>query len=449
LYLNQTHLSMNILKPTATFVALLLSSFSFAQSYVGYAVDNYSGIHGVIDNPSNIVDSRFKTDINLISGSVFVGSDYYGIDFSNIFDEDLDIDDNTNLFPSEKNNFFSNAEFVGPSFMFNIDDKNSVGIITRVRAFANVNNINGGLYETLNEEFDGVSDFSFDSSNLITNTHAWAEIGFAYGRVLYDDVDHFLKGGITLKLLQGAGVNYFNSPGFSGSYNTSTETISTNGSINYGSTIDINNDDDFDFNDLHTGFGADIGITYEWRRDNTTDNKGLNKYLLKVGLSITDIGSITYDNVTQYSFDLNNRTASTVGYDDAEEFLDNNYTSVETTSKQKVNLPTALRLSADYNIHKSIYLSLLGAFSLVQNNTEYTNKINNAVTIAPRLETKWFSFYSPVSFRQYEDFAWGAGFRLGPLTLGSGSILSNMISKESKTADLYLGLKIPIYQSKN
>ncbi|WP_339876215.1 DUF5723 family protein [Olleya marilimosa] len=439
---------MNYFKSAIAYTAFFISFFSVAQSYVGHSIDNYSGIHGVIDNPSNIVDSRFKTDVNLASASTFIGSDYYAIDFGNIFNEDIDIEDNSKISPSDSNNFFSNAEVVGPSFMFNLNDTNSVGIVTRLRGFANINNINGSLFESLNEEFENAEDFSFDSSNLVSTYHVWAEIGFAYGRVLYNNEDHFLKGGITLKLLQGAGISYFNSPGFSGNYDASAQTITTNGSINYGNIDDINNDEDFNFDNLQTGFGADLGVTYEWRKGNDTDSKGFNKYVLKLGLAITDIGSITYKNIKQYSFDLNNQTESTIGYNDTEAFLDENYTSVETTKKLKINLPTALRLSADYHVDKSIYVSVLGAFSMVKNNTEYANKINNAVTLSPRIETKWFSFYSPVSFRQYDDFAWGAGLRLGPLTVGSGSILSNVLSKESKTTDIYLGLKVPIYQSK-
>ncbi|WP_054851609.1 DUF5723 family protein [Olleya sp. ITB9] len=439
---------MNYFKSLTTITFSLFSYLGLSQSYVGHSIDNYSGIIGVIDNPSNIVDSRFKTDINLMSASTFIGSDYYAIDFGELFGEDVDIDNTAQISASEKNNFFSNADIIGPSFMFNINANNSIGVITRLRGFANINNINGSLFESLNESFDETNDFDFDSSNLVSTTHAWAELGISYGRILYDDYDHFLKGGITLKLLQGAGVSFFNSPGFSGNYDASAQTITTAGSINYGSRNDIYEDDPIDFDDLKTGFGADLGFTYEWRRNNTTDGKGHNKYLLKVGLAVTDIGSITYDDVTQYNYDLNNQTESTINYNDTEEFLNENYSFTEITKEIKVNLPTALRLSADYHIDRSIYLSLQGAFSLIKNNTQFTNKINNAVTISPRIETKWFSFYTPVSFRQYDDTAWGAGFRLGPLTLGSSSILSNIISDNSKSTDLYVGLKIPIYQSK-
>jgi hypothetical protein len=36
--------------------------------------------------------------------------------------------------------------------------------------------------------------------------------------------------------------------------------------------------------------------------------------------------------------------------------------------------------------------------------------------------------------------------RLGPLSLGSASVISNYISDEAGTTDFYVGLKIPIYR---
>ena len=91
-------------------------------------------------------------------------------------------------------------------------------------------------------------------------------------------------------------------------------------------------------------------------------------------------------------------------------------------------------------------MSLQTNLSLVKKNASNSNSIINSVTLSPRLETKWFSIYSPLSIRQYGDFAWGGGLRFGPLMVGSGSILSNLISDSSKTTDIYLGLKIPLYQ---
>ena len=63
----------------------------------------------------------------------------------------------------------------------------------------------------------------------------------------------------------------------------------------------------YEFDPNSKGYGADFGLIYEWRPDyesydlnnaKAVDNnfKDLNKYKLRFGLSITDIGSIKYKN---------------------------------------------------------------------------------------------------------------------------------------------------------
>ncbi len=49
---------------------------------------------------------------------------------------------------------------------------------------------------------------------------------------------------------------------------------------------------------------------------------------------------------------------------------------------------------------------------------------------------------------EYTVFTWGAGLRFEPLTAGSGTIISNLVTDNSKTAGIYAGLKIPILKSK-
>ncbi len=92
-----------------------------AQSYLGYYYDNYAGVQSVLYNPASIVDSRFKTDINLASVSGSVGNDYYGFSVSDLLKGgDYDFELQSKKFPSRSNNFVANVDIMGPSFMFNI-----------------------------------------------------------------------------------------------------------------------------------------------------------------------------------------------------------------------------------------------------------------------------------------------------------------------------------------
>ena len=434
-----------------TFLTLLFFTHSaLGQNYIGHSIDNFSGIHGVMYNPANIVESNFKTDVNLISASTFLGSDYFGINFSDITDSEgeFEFEDDVERSPSNTNNFFSNVDVMGPSFMFNLSPKSSIGIITRGRGFLNINNINGELYESISDNFDTDEDFDFDSNDLTGTVHVWAEIGLAYGRILMDKTNHLLKGGVTLKYLQGAGSVFLNSPELQGQYTANNETLETQGSLMYGTTRGFDNDD-INFDNLSAGFGLDIGFAYQWHPNKTEDDEKRyfqDPYKLKLGISVTDIGSIKYDNSEVTTYDLN-ATVNAASFDeDTEEFLDDNYTSTTEARTAKLNLPTALHLLVDYRLAKKWLISAQADLALTKKNAELGNSVINTITVAPRLETKWFSLYVPASLRQYGDFAFGAGFRLGPLTVGSGSVLSNLISDSSKTTDIYFGLKIPIYR---
>ena len=438
---------MNSLKSLLFFLLILISNYSFSQSFVGQAADNYSGVHGVVYNPSNIVGSPFRTDINLLSFSAFAGSDYFGINLGDVLNGDnFDVSEDAERFLSDRNNFFLNADILGPSFMFNLNKKSSIGIITRGRVFFNLNDINGELFGAIEDDFESDNDVIFDSQNLNGNIHAWAEIGLSYGRILMDKQNHILKGGATLKYLQGGGALFANSPGLIGQYTRATETLTTQGELNYGTTQDFD-ESDIDFSNLASGFGMDIGFTYQWHPDRENDSVPIyrDQYKLKVGVSVTDIGSINYENTELNSYNMN-ATVDASTFEDLEEFLDNNYNNTQTIQDTKIKLPTALHILVDYRIAKKWLVSAQANLSMISKDERLGNSIINTVTIAPRLETKWLSFFTPLSFRQYGDFAFGGGFRFGPLSVGSGSVFSNLLSDSSKTTDVFVGLKVPIYR---
>ncbi len=410
---------------------------------------NGAGIHGVTYNPSSIVGSKLRADINLFSVSVFGGSDYFGINAGDLISssDGFDFDEDSEKFPSNNNNFVVNVDVLGPSFMLNLNKRSSIGLISRVRANFNLNDISGELYEVLSDDFESNDDIAFDSENLRGTVHAWAEIGLAYGRILMDKPNHLLKGGVTLKYLQGAGSAFVNSPGLKGTFSGSADILTSEGELNYGTTEGFDSDD-IDFNNITGSFGLDIGFTYQWHPSRASDSIPSHKdpYKLKIGVSVTDIGSISYDNTSIKNYNLNG-TVDTSTYDgDFEEFLDNNYPSSETDGKAKIKLPTALHLLVDYRLTKKWFVSAQADLSLVKEATLLSNSVINTFILAPRLETRWFSFYAPLSFREYGDIAFGGGIRFGPLTVGSGSVFTNLLSDSSKTTDVYLGFKIPLYR---
>ncbi|MCK0189539.1 DUF5723 family protein [Arenibacter sp. F20364] len=453
-------------KSILTAFIILIAATVQGQSYIGFGTDNYNGVHGLISNPANIVDSRFKTDINLIGVSGLVGNDYYGAKFGDIFKDSFDFDDDGTKSPKEKNTAYGNVDILGPSFMFNINSKNSLAIFTRGRVFTNVNDINGDTFDNISNEFDENEDFNVDEGDYQMSANAWAETGVTYATVLMDQEQHFLKGGISLKYLMGYGSAYSSGKNIVIDYDAdgsgTTGSIDSQGEIAYGNSDNITNDfEDYEFKKSADGFGVDLGFVYEWRPNfadyTVTDKDGnpyapkdINKYKLKFGLSLTDLGSLNYKEGTEDAYDITN-SISEDDFDNEEGFedkLNNLYTQIRSGNASKAVLPTALHLNADWNINNRFYMNLNTDLSITSKSNANTNSIANIVSLTPRFESKWFSFYSPVSYVENLGVQWGAGLRAGPLYIGSGSILTVLTSDESKGADVYAGLKIPIYQSR-
>jgi hypothetical protein len=239
-----------------------------AQSYIGFLTDNYSGVNSLIANPANITDSRFKTDINLAGASVFGGNDYYGLNIMDAIKDDYDFDLDATKSPSNDNNIALNADIMGPSFMFNLNKRSSIAIFTRVRSMVNVNEINGNTIDVIDDE--DTDDFNVNEGDFNIFGQGWAEVGLTYARVLMNKEQHFLKGGLSLKYLQGLGSGYVHGKNVTVNYDADgagpdTGSFDSTGELTYGRFAEFDNDNyDYDLPKA-TGFGVDLGVVYEWR----------------------------------------------------------------------------------------------------------------------------------------------------------------------------------------
>jgi len=106
---------------------------------------------------------------------------------------------------------YSKTRVTMPSFMVNINNKNSIAFTWSIRNYLNVDGISQDLATLAFQEFNYPSLFiqKLENKRLSIQEMAWAEYGLTYGRVLKQDGAHFLKAGATVKLLQGLGAAYF------------------------------------------------------------------------------------------------------------------------------------------------------------------------------------------------------------------------------------------------
>ncbi|MRX67375.1 hypothetical protein SAMN06265349_1011059 [Flavobacterium resistens] len=431
-------------------------SFFYArsQSYFGFRDDNYAGIQGVLFNPSAIVDSKYRSDVTIFSASATGQNDLYGFNFAEVLDGNYDIqkDASKNIKTNNRGNL--NVDIMGPSFTLNITPVHSIALYTRVRSITSLVDVNGKLIDEVSKDLDVSNSFLIQGGNPNGVSNSWAEIGASYGTVLMDHDDHFIKGGLTVKYLM-AGVNgYINGNDLSVAFNKNnanpeqSQYLST-GTLKTAASYDYQNGNDPKFSGASAGVGLDLGFTYEYRTNCHTCIG--NRYKFKVAASVTDIGKINYKNIVENTYNLAGRV-SQADIDNAEnifEFFDTHYTKVSSKTGVKANLPTAVHTNFDWNIDNKFYLNLSTDFSLVDAKTVNGTAIANSVTFTPRYETRIFSFYVPVTYMEYSGTQVGTGFRAGPLFVGSGSLISNLFSNTSKACNLYVGLKLPIYQNYN
>lgn len=289
-----------------------------SQSYVGFLEDNYSGVHGIITNPANIADSRLKMDINLVGISALYGNDYIGFNLGDAFSNYSKVFDEANTHPSTENFLAFNVDVMGPSVMLSINEKSSLAIFARGRGVFNLTAANGNLLEK-EGGFDESEDFNIIEDDIYGSFTAWGEIGATYARVLLNKEEHFLKGGITGKMLQGFGNVYITGSNISVDYNANTRQVTTTGQLHLGDTGDINEQGNVgNALDFDNGFGiaTDIGFVYEWRPNtsqytkmksdgSSINDRSANKYKLKLGMSVTDIGKLLDVKGTDRLYDLN------------------------------------------------------------------------------------------------------------------------------------------------
>jgi hypothetical protein len=308
------------------------------------------------------------------------------------------------------------------------------------------------------------------------NVNAWTEFGLTVGRVIRGEGPHFFKAGATLKYLSGTGNAYVNAENLQGTMaeNTVGDTYLTNttGRLSMGfGGIDLSDVEAKDFTKMEsTGFGADLGFVYEYRTDTdgykhgetNTLRKDVNKYKFKVGVALLDLGSLKYKRDMQrsggYNVDITGNEAlytselEDVDLNDFKSYFDSRpqyFTPDNNTNAAtyKVGLPTALHVNVDYHLHRGFYVDLAAQLAFKSDSKPYNSSYYNSFTLTPRYEGRSIGLYVPVAYNALTKFNAGAALRLGPLFIGSGSVLTALFGN-SKQADAFVGLRFGSLQHK-
>jgi len=462
------------MKNTFLILSLFFSIRLFSQDFHGLQSSNYAGVTGAFANPASIADNRFLLDVTLVGFNMGAANNYVGLKQSAFsFNFNKTYSDNDVLYPKngKSKEFHLNSRLTTfPSFMLTLNKKNAIAFNVSLRNYLNFSGVSQQLADIMSSNF---SDKDLLKKRLTNNKigftqAAWAEYGLTYARVMKEEGKHFVKAGITPKLIQGLEALYFNVSKLDYRVDARDTLSFFNTAVEYGYSSNLDN---LNFNNANFNFkpfysvGLDVGAVYEWQPDfekykyDMDGKTGLwrrdkNKYKLRASLSVTDIGNLKFNKGRwSNSVEANVNYLNLGVFSKANDFesLDSvmraNF-SVKSSPNVKLALPTAINAQADYNIWKPFYVNL--GVSLANLNKNRSIKIYDysTISLAPRFEHTWFGFtlpftYSKLYSMQGSPLAMGAMLRLGPLVIGSNDVLP-FFSKDVFGASLYALIKVPI-----
>ena len=455
-----------------------------AQSWLGLAASNYAGTSNVYINPSSIADSRHKIYLNVVGADISFYNTYLELDlprsplssefrFSKTYF-------NEQLTGSPK--FASvSAEVRLPSLMLSLSKGQGIAFTNRVRGFVQASNVSEHIARLARFGLAEAEPLGLTNQVLVDNrfnvsANSYHEFAFSYARTFSANPTHFFKGGLSLKYLVGLGAGYISNEGTQYRlYNADSVQVSTP-HLSYGLTdYKLYGQPDFIMGSLYgknrlgQGLGADIGVTYEWRPDHASYQYAMdgwkwtdpsqNKYRLRLGLALTDLGSIRYtsDRYVRQAVLANTRTVQ-VGQLDTLRFttlksvgpIMNKLVGLESQSTRFTSyLPSTLRLTADYRLRQHLFTSLLWTQNLLPATTIGSHSISS-VALVPRIEFSRFELAVPFHLtNNYQKFQLGTMVRVGPLAVGSDNLGGLFGINSASGADLYFVLGLALHKQKH
>jgi outer membrane protein OmpA-like peptidoglycan-associated protein len=453
--------------------------FSAAQEFLPFATSNYAGVTGVHLQPASIADSRYKFDMNISATSLGFYNNYLGIDPYVIWhpklieslgewDELMYINKNNN----DGNNKTAIFNFQQDlfSFMITLSDKDAIAFTPSFRTVLNMDNVSEELANLADSGliYHDLWNLELNNINFNLQANSWIDYGVTYARIIKDEGKHFLKAGGTVRLSQGLVSSYIYIKDLNYEFTTNKILTLTKSNVSYGASDNIYQLDNGDFSYrflTNPSLTFDLGAVYEFRpewmkykydMDGKTNlwRRDQDKYLVKIGVSLTDIGNIHYrrnnlsrdflaDTIQWNIGDININSFQDFDSTIYRVFNDDSY---KVTPKYKMNLPTALSIQADVRLWKGFYVNISPYIALNRGFND-VNKVHYYTNwnFIPRFDSKWFGLSLPIQRNSLKQTNVGVGVRLGPCWIGSNDIISYLVSDKYRYGgNISMAMKVPI-----
>ncbi len=454
---------------TVLFVACFIQPV-MSQSFPGYHATSYAGVYGTLYNPANILDHRVRADVNLAGLYAGLENNVISLNAGNASE------------PATFSNPISRVgrggmqlDALGPGFMLRLSDQQALAVTTRFRFSANADRLDNNLLNiALQDDATRWNGSTIAIKGGSLQAHSWNELAFTYSRQIGVSDFGVWKAALSVKLLGGQGGAYLMSDHLSFVYNDSMRSDSVlhlkyGGALQSAGNINVNYSafmDDWDNGYQYhffrqPGLGADIGVTYEYRNEmqvyEAKYNEATLNYKWKAGVSLTDIGSIRYrSSPNSYNTHLGGQSyvfedlkppPDSTTLVSISNFYKRKFPGTPSDTYFTMMLPTTLHLMFDYSLNKWLSAEAHVQLPVITSQPAYyigTHTLST-ISVTPRAELPWAGLYVPLSYQLAGGFRVGTALRLGPVVIGSGSIISTGLLRKTRSADAYMIVRVPFF----
>jgi hypothetical protein len=446
-------------------VFLVCVTAAKAQYHTQVGLGNYGAVHSFYINPSLNAYSAYNWQINLAGIWANVNNNYLTLRLpysiyrapnsipSQYLTESGNPRFDKNWLTEQLNGrpkFVSaSSDFYGPAFTFKSKSWH-IGLFTYAASNVRLNRVSEAFAHAAFQEFDSASgafklfgsEPKIDPFNASGN--ARAGLGINVAKSVQLDWKRQVLIGASVKKVWGFQGFHFNTDGLAYEQ-VNDHTISVLPTqiqlVDYGQKIG-------------QGWGVDLGATYVFHKKDFKRHgqyaKMHTKYFAKIGFSIMDIGSIRYKDATIRQLSITSPVTidmDSVSYsgnsDYAQAVTDflSDYGNLSVSkSNYTVGLPTRLVMSGDFQLRKNVFVAGIIQQSLRDKDSRHA-RYQNYLMVSPRLEYRLFEVSVLMLLEyDYRAFRMGASVRLGPLYVGTNSLMTFVNTRAVRDADIFIGI---------
>lgn len=406
-----------------------------AQSYQSTYGSAYAGSTSIKNNPAASVNSAYKWDLTLFTAQVRAST-------NSLFMRN----DSAFLTGGSHSRFLhNNVDISLLNFLYKPNNQHAFAFNLRARTYNHIRT--APIFAS--DSIYSIHDFIVQNrttpylESFVTHS-GWIQGDFNYSRILNENHNSRLTGGVTLQVMKNISAAYGRVSKMSYlESKTSTDTVYTfvtgGGAFGYSSNYDETSSGtsstpkEFLKNTV-TNFGLSLGVEYLLYAEAPSSyqqNNAMN-YQWKIGVSLMDLGASRYKS-SEFSSQFRNidpgitditmdqKFMNIQSGRDLRDSLATVFTSADSVGdKFKIGSPTRLVINVDRSFGNNLYLNADLNINL-HGTSGYKRLLTreiNLLTVTPRWETINWGVYLPIQYNSQGQFHIGAALKAGPLVLG-------------------------------